>query len=163
MGISCKGLRLFVTSLLLLPLLGLAVGCGKGGGSLSGKVTYKGETVQRGIVHFFPEGKGGDFSAPIKPDGTYSIANLPRGQVKIAVATGSSEPPDLSKRRGMGGGMAAKGMEKAKEKMGGPPPDKVAAGGSGGPSVPDSYADPDKSGLKVEVTGGKQAFDINIP
>ncbi len=162
MGISCKGFRLFVTGLFVLPLLGLAVGCGKGGGTLSGKVTYKGETVQRGVIHFFPEGKGGDFSAPIKPDGTYTISNLPRGQVKIGVATGTGEPPDPTKRRGMGGQMAAKGMEKAKEKMGGPPPDKVAASGAGGPTVPDSYADPNKSGLQVEVTGGKQTFDINI-
>jgi hypothetical protein len=29
-------------------------------------------------------------------------------------------------------------------------------------SVPDKYADPEKSGLKIDVTGGKQTHDIQL-
>ena len=49
---------------LLLSSLLVAAGCSRTG-NVSGKVTYKGQTLKAGTVQFFPEGKGGDYSSPI--------------------------------------------------------------------------------------------------
>jgi hypothetical protein len=165
MHISCKRFGLFVPGLLFLSLSVLVVGCGKGGSTVSGKVTYKGETLKRGVVQFFPEGAGGSFTSPIKSDGTYSIPNVPRGMAKISVISGSAKPPDqmMKGRGGMGGARAAKGMQQQREKMAGPPGGASGADASEeGPNVPTTYNDPEQSGLKVEVTGGKQTHDITI-
>ncbi len=169
MRISCKRFGLFVPGLLFLSLSVLVVGCGKGGGTVSGKVTYKGETLKRGVVQFFPEGAGGSFTSPIKPDGTYSIPNVPRGMAKISVTSGSAKPPDqmMKGRGGMGGARAAKGMQQQQERLfkgkDVPPGASSAADAAEeGPSVPPMYNDPEQSNLKVEVTGGKQTHDITI-
>ncbi len=168
MRISCKRFGLFVPGLLFLSLSVLVVGCGKGGGTVSGKVTYKGETLKRGVVQFFPESAGGSFTSPIKSDGTYSIPNVPRGMAKISVISGSAKPPDqmMKSRGGMGGVKAAKGMQQQQEKLKQQniPPGAASAADAAeeGPSVPPMYNDPEKSNLKVEVTGGKQTHDITI-
>ena len=53
-------------------LLLAAGGCGKGTGSVSGKVTYKGTPVTSGAVTFHGEG-GWVQSAWISPDGTFMV------------------------------------------------------------------------------------------
>jgi hypothetical protein len=108
-----------------------------------------------------PEGKSGNFSSVIGTDGSYSIAKLPRGPAKISVSgiTGGTRgvPDSLFNR--MGGKQIAKEFkkmataEKSEGSKGGKP-----AGAS--LAVPEKYADPDQSGLKIDVTGGPQSFDI---
>jgi hypothetical protein len=140
----------------------LAAGCGSGQGKVSGKVSYKGKPVPGGDVRFFPESGGGSFYSAIGSDGSYSIASVPRGPAKITV-TYSRESP-LAKGNPRSKAVAEKGMKQQQEAMkahrktaesAAPPPSDVK-------SVPDKYAKPDQSGLKVDVTGGKQAFDINL-
>jgi hypothetical protein len=153
---TCLGV--FVLSSLL-----VAAGCSRTG-SVSGKVTYKGQVLKAGMVQFFPEGKGGDFSAPIKEDGSYSVAKLPPGMAKITVVSNTANP--LASMPPMARGAGAKGMKQAEEQM-----KKSKEGGAGGNSpfatnqgaaVPAQYGDPEKSGLKLDVTGGSQSFDIKI-
>jgi hypothetical protein len=137
-----------------------AAGCG-GTGTVSGKVSYKGEILGGGTVLFVSPGKKTE-RAPIGPDGSYMIANIPTGTVKIAVETKSAQPPD------------AAALKRGRPPI---PPDanlppeaensmyKSAPGSKGGKYVPipDDYGDPDKSGLTLEVTGGNQPHDIELP
>lgn len=82
----------FACALVLSSLLALAAGCGSRTGTVSGKVTYQKKPVTAGMVQFFPEGKGGDFSASIKEDGSYTISKLPPGPTKIVVFSNTNNP-----------------------------------------------------------------------
>jgi hypothetical protein len=156
----------FVKCLLFLPLFVLAGGCGKGSvGTLSGKVSYKGQPLTGGTVFFFPEkSKTGNFAAPIKEDGSYKITNLPLGLAKVSIETGGAggPPPEVLKSMGpMGSRMAAKAMEEKKKMMKDTGRPDVGASAAS-VSLPEKYADPEKSGISVNVTGGKQTFDISL-
>lgn len=161
MGTTSSVGKLLRSCLLLFPLCILAAGCGSGQGMVSGKVSYKGKPLPSGDVRFFPESGGGSFYSAIGSDGSYSIAKVPLGPAKITV-TYSRESP-LAKANPRSKAAAEKGMKQQQEAMkahrktpeSAPPPSDVE-------SVPNKYAKPDQSGLKVDVTGGKQAFDINL-
>src|SRR3954466_1477205 len=59
-------------------------GCGGGAATLGGTVTYQGRTVVSGSVIVVNE-DGTAESCAIQPDGTYSVAGVKRGRVKIGV------------------------------------------------------------------------------
>jgi|SRR5579884_79280 len=154
--------RLVSLCLLLFPLSALTLGCSREG-TVSGTVSYKGERLNRGTVTFFPEKGSGTYQSVIGNDGTYSISKLPPGPAKVAVSVPAAGiPPGVIR------GRAADKIEKALKKgeAGG---DKAAGGdkpaepkSKSGSPIPDKYANPDKSGLSLEVTGGKQVFDIKL-
>ena len=165
---AAGGMRRYV--LLWLPLCSLtllAAGCSKGG-TVSGKVYFRGQLVKAGTVYFVPEGQSGRFNAIIQPDGSYSIPKLPRGRAKIGVASGSnSVPASAFKGMGRGGKVAEKGLKQA-ERIG-----RAASGTEEtghdtekAPKdvtiVPTKYADAEESGLTIDITGGDQPFDIRI-
>lgn len=129
---------------LLVPVL---IGCGGGSGTapepiavdvVSGKVTYKGEVVTGEIV--FVGADKTESSAPIEADGSYQVTAPPKGDVQILVkATASVPRPAIS---GKGGALKeSKGAGSTK------PPAKYASLGNG---------------LKFNVTGGTQSFDIDL-
>lgn len=164
------GMRRFI---LMCPLLFslLAAGCGQGG-TVSGKIYYKGEPVSGGTIYFYPKGQGGNYASVIGKDGSYSIAKLPPGPAKISVIVGSRRMPTEVLTRMRGGQAAAKGI-KAMEKIGraaseepgndaGAKEPGNTAEAKGNKSVPEKYADPEKSGLTIDVTGGKQTHDIKL-
>lgn len=171
----CDRPRFVMLSLLLFPLFAFTAGCGSGG-SVSGKVTYKGKPVTRGTVQFFPEGQGGNYTSMIESDGSYSIPKIPPGPAKITVIVGrQGPPPGVMKRMGggpaqrAGGGVnqaAARGLEKQKAMAKAHKSEGADSGHASEDkdleSVPDKYATPDQSGLKFDVTGGKQTFDIKL-
>jgi hypothetical protein len=115
--------------------------------------------MKSGTVTFFPEKGSGTYQSVIGTDGAYSISKLPPGPTKIAVSVPSAGiPPSVFRGRG-----AAK-IEKALKKGEGDgekaaePKGKAASGSP----IPDKYANPDISGLTLDVTGGKQKFDIKM-
>jgi hypothetical protein len=135
----------------LLPLLAGTAGCGSP--KVSGKITYKGEPLHTGKV-MITAANGWVGASLINEDGTYSIPNVPPGPAKIAVDTQYSDPVPLSP--------AARQHKKRPP----PPPEamKVPSGLTIHPPVkiPDKYKQPETSGLTLEVTGGRQTFDINL-
>lgn len=154
--------------LLIASLLLIAGGCGAGKGNVSGKVYYKDKPLTVGMVQFFPEKQGGDFSSPIAADGSYTITKLPTGPAKITVISNTTNP--ISSMGPMMRGAAGKGMKGAEEQMkkskteggkedSGP---SAFAATKGGPTIPGKYNSPDESGLSVNVTGGSQTFDIKL-
>jgi hypothetical protein len=157
--------RFVLMCLLLFSLSMLVAGCGQGG-TVSGKIYYKGQPVKGGTIYFYPEGKSGNYASVIERDGSFTISKLPPGPVKISVVVGTRAVPTEAFAKQRAGKVAVKGM-KEMERIGG-----AASGGgeepgnAAGPkekiSVPDKYADPEKSGLTIDVTGGRQTHDIQL-
>jgi len=120
----------------------LPSGCGffENAGSVSGTVRYKGEPLSEGNVSFIND-KGQVVTATIDQSGRYSAAHVPVGSAKVTVQVVSAEgPPPVS--------------------FGSIP--KPAQGTATAPKVPARYGVPTTSGLKCDVTKGKQEFDIDL-
>lgn len=136
-------------------LLGAATGCG-GSTTVKGKVTSGGKPVVRGSV-ILVDDSGQYHQGPIDSDGTYEIANVPPGAVKIGV---TSPKPSDGKRGGPGKG--APGVEDPRAKF-----EKNAASPPPPPGAwfplpnPDKSGDPLQSGLSGEVKSGRP-LDIDV-
>lgn len=153
--------KLLRCCVLLFPLFPLAAGCGSSSqGTVSGKVSYKGKPLPGGEVRFFPEAEGGSFYSAIASDGSYSITKLPRGPAKITV-TFSRENP-LTKMNPRIKAKAEKGIQQQMEATKAHSKGESAPASTENVTLPEKYGDPAKSGLKVDVTGGKQTFDMNL-
>lgn len=121
--------------LLLGVLLGL-VGCsgGKPVGSVTGKVTYKGNPVTSGSINFFAPDKGVAFDAPLGSAGEYTIAQIDAGTYKVYIQPPLPEqlpPGQVSKR----------------------PPF----------TVPKKYLDPISTTLSKDVKTGANEIPIDLP
>jgi hypothetical protein len=141
--------------MLLLTLAG--AGCSSSG-TVSGKVTYKGEAVGGGTVLFVSEGRG-SVSVQIGTDGTYTAEKVPTGAVQIAVETQSlkgSEPPPQATRQMPPAGLA---LPKEAENS---PIYGSRAGARRYTEIPKKYSDPKTSGLTCTVSGGNQKHDIPL-
>jgi hypothetical protein len=129
-------------------LLLAAAGCGNTG-TVSGRVTYKGEPVPGGVITFYGA-NGRTDSGRIEADGRYAVYQAPLGEVKVTVVRPKVGPPPR----------VFKGRE--------PPRHPDAAGSAPAPSdkvmiLPDRFKDPSTSGLTVTVKGGSQTTDIDLP
>jgi hypothetical protein len=131
------------------PLVGSA-GSGRAvaaGRHISGQVTFKGEPLGSGQVTFY--GPHTTVPASIGNDGTYTARKVPLGSFKVTVET--FPPPG-------GGKSGPSALQQGTVVVDGqpvPPPGKYV-------EIPTKYKDPAKSDLAVEVTGGKQQFDIPL-
>jgi hypothetical protein len=130
----------------------LVAGCSSRG-TVSGTVTYRGKPVPSGNVTFVPE-RGPAVTAVID-GGKYTAENVPAGPAKVAVTSVSVE---------VSSGFA-KHMQPPKDAP--IPPEARQALEAGaqikkGIDLPANYADPDKSGLSLKVTGGPQAHNIDL-
>jgi len=137
---------------LLFPVLVALVaasGCGKGIGEVTGKVIFNGTHLKGGTVTFIGADKQARASG-ISEDGTFTIAEIPAGPVKISVETESlvrqmyvpkySAPPEMR-------GYKTSDPEEAKRRY---------------TKIPDQYADPEASGLTYTVKAGKQEHKIEL-
>jgi hypothetical protein len=125
-----------------------AGGCGRKTAVVRGKVTYEGKPLTMGSVILVDE--GGRFSArgPIQPDGTYEIANAPTGKVKMGV----SNPPPV----GAKGGQPLIGPKDDPETK------QAAELAAKYVPSPDTYMDPEKSGLVHEVPADGATINIDL-
>src|SRR5262249_13953259 len=128
-----------VRSLAVLALLTAGLcGCGTKPGSVSGKVTYQGQTLGSGLVIFVdPAGKVSQ-PAGISADGSYAADNVPLGRVTVCVETFP-----LS---GDGAGpKAPKGQPRLRYVP-----------------IPAKYKDAKQSDLTLEVKPGANVYDIDL-
>jgi hypothetical protein len=154
--------RPFASFVCLLSVLALG-GCGKAG-TLTGKVTYNGQPVARATVSFLAE--GGKTSVTVKCDdqGVYT-AVVPLGTARVGVHNVDQAAPDMMMMRMMSqatqqaGEKNAKGeIEKSVQSM----QKQVGSARGSGVAIPARYNAPEKSGLEVEIKGGRQTFDIPL-
>jgi hypothetical protein len=121
---------------ILFPILS---GCGSNDVQVSGTVRYEGQPLPLGIVSFQPESAKTAQTVRIRPDGTYVIAKVPVGAVRVAVSTESrslapSPPtPDSS------------------------PPERPKP-----PPIPKRYGKFEESGLSFVIQRGAQKYDIDL-
>jgi len=128
---------------LFLALLVGVSGCGSGpkeaANSVSGKVTLNGSAVSGTVSFVGPDNKE-SMPAPIKPDGTYTVADPPQGKCKILV-------------KGMGGTATGVGSAPVKDSP-------AMTGQSVAP--PAKYASITTTDLTFDVQSGKQKYDIEL-
>jgi len=128
--------------LLIALLLAAVVGCGTNKtGTISGVVTFQGKPMPGGFIHFYSIAADGKFSdqktAPINNDGTYSIAKVPVGDVRITV---QAPPGALEKNVTEKGGLPKRA----------PPP----------VNLPPKYQSVEQTDLKYTVMPGNQKHDL---
>src|SRR5207237_3769142 len=126
--------------LVCLCVAGAACGCGRTA-TVTGKVTYKDRPVVYGSVILQNEDRTAR-SAAIQPDGSYTVENVPAGEVKIAVL---SRDPTKGRR---GGDKAGDKKHVVK-----PPADWFP--------LPRHYEDPETSGLQLTVGSGRIEHPID--
>lgn len=161
-------------AVVLVPL----AACGPRSGSLSGKVTYKGEPLKGGTITF--QGPY-TFSTDIRLDGSYEIPKMYSGTYKISIETESV--------KGSGGstpfafkappGMKLPSKDQLPKEATAPPTEKLPvnpeAFGYSQPkanpdydpkkryvAIPKKYADVNESGLTYDFPGGTQTHNIDL-
>jgi hypothetical protein len=120
----------------------LASGCGVRS-TVSGKVTLGGQAVAGTVTFIGAEGK--EFTAPINPDGTYTLTDTPAGAAQVVVKCFPGTAAPLAKRN-----------PKLPQL-----PGTFTAPPAPGVLPPARYAAPN-NGLTLVVTGGRQTFDIEL-
>src|SRR5262249_32319157 len=128
----------------ILLLVLLTSGCSSRNpeGKVTGKVTFKGNTLYSGTV-VFVDAEGKRAYGPISNEGRYQIPRVLAGPVKIAVKNHSAGPP--------------KGLH-AKDSPG----DRGQAVYTSSPDFPKRYEDPETSRLRYEVRKGEQEYNIEL-
>jgi hypothetical protein len=155
--------------LTLIPTFSLSIiaviGCGTKNplapASVSGGVSYQGKTLTGGTVQFFTSGGNGTpYSSQISVDGTYSVADLPTGEMAVVVETESVNPvhkdssgKDAERRNSM--------MDQRKG------PNGQGGSASSGPEpkyikIPDKYSKAKTSPLTYTVKNGRQVYNIEL-
>lgn len=147
-----RGLGRWGTFLVLLVPLGFT-GCSSSG-TVSGKVSYKGTPLKGGSVTFISSPGKPSASTQINEDGSYTVAQVPAGAVKICVDTqmlnpaGKAKAPKYSPPPGMQSPYPVSG--------------DTADPGKRYMPIPADYADPEKTTLTLTVKGGRQDFNIDL-
>jgi hypothetical protein len=118
------------------------------GASLEGKITYGGEPVPLAAVIIVPVSRGEGTTGFADDDGHFKVANVPTGEVKIAVDSGPARGQMMG-RAMAGTDPNAKGGKKAV-------PPKIV-------DVPKKYQNPDTSGFTTTIQKGQNTFNIEIP
>jgi len=144
----------FQGAFLAVLALFLASGCAKPTGTISGKVYYDGKVVKGGNVAFFTlDGKTLERSE-IAEDGSYSIASMPIGDVRISVTTRALKPNPMTDRA------------RASVPKGAPPEAADYLGGGGNADryvpIPDRYSEFETSKLTYNVVAGPQEHKIEL-
>lgn len=146
--------------LVLFLLLTASSGCGSRG-TVSGKVTYNDGTetkTLRGGTVIFTSGDGKTLGrSSIAEDGSYSVPKIPRGKVKVGVETQSARPVSTPP--------AGRNMTPPADAN--LPPSAAAMYNRGANAdryveIPESYSNPDKSGIEFEATGSDQNHNIEL-
>jgi hypothetical protein len=138
--------------------LAVLSGCGQPRSQVHGTVRYQGKPLAEGTIVFLaPDNQA--YPVKIHSDGSYQIASLPRGRVRVGVQMAQprtpSRPPPSAKdtdsftANAMKTDDATKGRHK--------PPLSVPA-----VKFPPRYADPDQSGLNFDLQSSEQEYSVDL-
>jgi hypothetical protein len=155
-------------------LIPLSMGCGGGKGKVSGTVTVDGQPLPAGTITFYPS-KGTAVPGNIS-DGQYSVSGVPSGTAKITVETASIKKQADSMQSStsnmqMSMGQMPPGAQMPPEAKARLDEEKKRADDSVRQAkelrakyrpIPDKYAQPDTSGLTVEVKSGTNTHDVPL-
>jgi hypothetical protein len=154
---TIKG-RLFPT----LPLLVfLVVGCTETStpSKLSGTVKYRGNPVTAGTISLTAK-EGGVYTIAINSDGTYAGADLPAGELAVAIETETANPKNR-RSPDQYGGTRGKGQTSSPAPGNTPGAENASAAGAY-VKIPSKYAKKETSGLSVTVNKGANTKDFEL-
>ncbi len=144
--------RMLVGVLLLIGLVGCS-GNSKRSGTITGKITYKGQPVNNAALLMYPAGttKEGDaITIPVTAEGEFIIQELNPGEYHIVVqgAEGNSQEADLSK-------IPENKREEVKKKLEAMRPPTTI-------KFPDKYKKLKTTTLKIEVNNKDRKEDLEL-
>jgi hypothetical protein len=140
-------------------------GCSEAHSRVYGKVQYQGKPLAGATVTFFGANNK-TYTADTGPDGTYDLPAVVRGPLRVSVQlqphrpTARPVPPEgrVGAGRSTGDPVAAAKDNAAREAAPPPPPKSQAAG----VQLPARYADPNSSGLSLDLTEPEKKYDIDL-
>ena len=176
MQLPVRSVRLVLSFACILLLCGLITGCGRSMGTVTGKVTFKDQSLKGGTVGFIGTDGQQSATATINEDGTYEIPQVQAGTYQVIVDTQSLKPKQSGN---IPSGPKGTSSNSPDPKTMGAPPGAVLPDGYKTMSpveaeaaqkanlkryiaIPADYADPAKSGLTITVTGGSQVYNIEL-
>jgi len=148
--------------LLVVLLLGVAVGCTKQGAAparVSGTVKYNGNLVKAGTIAFHSTDKG-SYRAALGTDGTYEIIDAPASEMVVTIETESVKKKAAAYGGDKGGKMYNERMS-AEKKAGrtiAMEQDQV----SRYVKIPPKYANAKTSPLTVTLKPGRQVQEFDL-
>jgi len=141
---AVNGRRANLPVLAALVLSTSLVGCGRSGpekAAVSGRVTYQGKPVPKGVIAFIPVAPGGrNATGAIRPDGSYTLQTeepedgAQLGEYRVTISAHDEPLLDYTP------------AQPVKPKL----------------LVPPEYEDPEKSGLKKTVVRGSNVFEFDL-
>ncbi len=141
-----------VAMFMCVAILGIA-GCGKTT-TVTGKVTYRGRPVRYGSVTFLSSAKVARSSA-IESDGSYTIYDVPPGNVKIAVTSRNPRKGRFTAQAQHAVQPAQPGRRTTLKPASTKPPKDWFA-------LPAGFESPETSGLSCDVVGAHAEHDIEL-
>ena len=139
-----------------LLLLAVLVGCGKRSryGTVSGKVTYKGQPVNDAALVLYPTAGGtvkNAFTIPVTQEGTFRIADVPPGEYKVVVQGAGKGDDEAALLRDL----PRDKKEKVKSMMEGQRTPVTIP-------FPDKYKNPNTTDLRCTITDKDQKLDLEL-
>jgi hypothetical protein len=153
-----KGALMFFKNrltLLVSLFLVLAAGCDKGNPNaptkISGEITYKGKLVTGGNIQF--HSATSTYSGTISPEGTYSLTDIPAGEMTVTIETDSVKPRKEVKY----------GADSGQKYRTSPAPKDFSPKAAGAwVDIPKKYGNKNRSGLKLTLTAGSQTKNWDL-
>ena len=145
----------------------LLSGCTRSPATITGKVTYNSLPLKGGSVTFVSSEGRASNSAQIGEDGSYTLS-IAAGKFKVTVDTSSLKPPSNAMKGASGNkGVPFKPLDANTPIPEGYTPSNpaeaaIAKNAKRYVPIPDKYADPEKSELTFEVTGGDQVINLEL-
>lgn len=143
----------------------LSLGCGGGNplapANISGSVTYKGKAVPAGTVQYVTS-DGVAYSSPIAKDGTYSITDLPVGDMVVVVETKSAKEQAVKKDKDL-----ERRMGSVQSRPGSNEPGSAASAAAAVEApvymmIPEKYEKKETSPLTFPVKAGRNVNPIEL-
>jgi hypothetical protein len=126
---------------------------------VSGVVTYQGNPLRGGTIHFLVAGNE-KASTWIRGDGTFSL-EVPVGVAKVAIETESVKSKDKEamlqeEQEQVGPMLLHKKKRSGRQRAASNAPPMVYT------PIPEHYSNPDKSGWEAEIVRGEQVLDFPL-
>lgn len=149
-------------------------GCGESPASLSGKVTYKGQTLKGGSIAFVNKSSGGrHFGASIEKDGSYQVPEMVTGEYIVVIDTKSLIKKDSNDKSEYMAKMTGKKVAPGKVFKNEPPKDAKIPEGyemsmmapdlkSLYVKIPDEYQDEKTTKLSIKIQKGPQTHNFDL-
>jgi len=137
----------------VVALLALTLGCSRSG-RLTGTVMYQDRPVVSGTVTLVAS-DGVTHQAIIHPDGSFELTGVSSGIAKVAIT--SPDPVQQAKQIEAVQRSRASGTTQPKKSS-----PQTAAAPTGWFPLPDRFADPEQSGITLDIRGGRNTLPIAL-